>query len=257
MRKTAVGMVILIILSLAFVILPPFLEDAYEVDMSRRLSCPSPGHPFGTDTLGRDVLARVVTGGRISLSVGFLVTLMTLVTALPAALACLHDGIVDSVLMRICDILKALPSTLLAILLSVAMGTGVVGIVIALTAVNIPQTARLIRARARAVDSSLFVMAKRAMGVGNWRILTGTILPHVLPSLLVQCAFVFSSSILAEAALSFIGAGLPAEVPSWGGILAEGRSVIFEGWWLVVFPSLFILLTVIALNLVADGIEER
>ena len=110
MRKTAVGMVILIILSLAFVILPPFLEDAYEVDMSRRLSCPSPGHPFGTDTLGRDVLARVVTGGRISLSVGFLVTLMTLVTALPAALACLHDGIVDSVLMRICDILKALPS---------------------------------------------------------------------------------------------------------------------------------------------------
>ena len=107
------------------------------------------------------------------------------------------------------------------------------------------------------MDSSLFVMAKRAMGVGDWRILTGTILPHVLPSLLVQCAFVFSSSILAEAALSFIGAGLPAAVPSWGGILAEGRSVIFEGWWLVVFPSLFILLTVIALNLVADGIEER
>ena len=243
MRKTVAGVGILIILSLAFAILPPFLEDAYEVDMSRRLSRPSSGHPFGTDTLGRDVLARVVTGGRISLSVGFLVTLMTLVTALPAALACLHDGIVDSVL--------------LAILLSVAMGTGVVGIVIALAAVNIPQTARLIRARARAVDSSLFVMAKRAMGVENWRILTGTILPHVLPSLLVQCAFVFSSSILAEAALSFIGAGLPAAVPSWGGILAEGRSVIFEGWWLVVFPSLFILLTVIALNLVADGIEER
>lgn len=217
MRKTAVGMVILIILSLAFVILPPFLEDAYEVDMPRRLSCPSPGHPFGTDTLGRDVLARVVTGGRISLSVGFLVTLMTLVTALPAALACLHDGIVDSVLMRICDILKALPSTLLAILLSVAMGTGVVGIVIALTAVNIPQTARLIRARARAVDSSLFVMAKRAMGVGNWRILTGTILPHVLPSLLVQCAFVFSSSILAEAPSASSEQGCPPRCPAGEG----------------------------------------
>ena len=169
-------------------------------------------------------------------------------------LACIHDGPLDIVLMRLCDVFKALPSTLLALFLSVAMGGGAAGIVIALSIVDIPQTARLVRARARVVDASLFVMAKRSAGIGEARILACTVLPHVLPSLLVQCAFVFSSSILAEAALSFIGAGLPMGQASWGTILAEARGVIHQAWWMVVFPTLFVFLSTLSVNLVADGL---
>ena len=255
-RRTAAGALVIGILTLSFIILPAFLPDAGAMDLDERLLAPCAQHVFGTDTLGRDVFARVMEGGRVSLAIGAVTTLLTCLVALPMGLACMHDGPLDAVLMRLCDVFKALPSTLLALFLSVAMGGGAAGIVIALSIVDIPQTARLVRARARVVDASLFVMAKRSAGIGEVRILACTVLPHVLHSLLVQCAFVFSSSILAEAALSFIGAGLPMGQASWGTILAEARGVIHQAWWMVVFPTLFVFLSTLSVNLVADGLEE-
>lgn len=256
--KRRAGLAVLALMACCFLVFSLTSgQAAYDIDLSQRLLPPSTEHVFGTDSLGRDLFARVMCGGLISLSAGALVSLISSSLALLLGLCCMTGRTADIVIMRLCDAFKAFPSTLLAILLLVVMGGGMKSIVIALCVVNIPQSTRLVRSKARLLVHLDFVQAKRAMGASRLEILAGTVAKHVIPSLAIQSAFVFSSAVMAEAALSFIGAGLNPAVPSWGNILSEGRSVFYQGWWMIIFPAVFVFLTVLALNLIADSSEEK
>lgn len=243
-------------LFLLFLLSPLFCPDPDVIDLSQRLLPPGPGHLFGTDTMGRDLLSRVLAGGRLSYLIGLLTTAITAVISLFLGLAASADRRLDTAILRLCDSFKALPTSLLAILLMMRFGGGVASMVAALVVVNIPQSVRLVRARALAVESEDFILVKKSLGLGKWEIVFGTVSLHVLDILAVQCAFIFSSSIMAEAALSFIGAGMGPEAASWGTILDEGRDVIYQAWWMIVFPSAFIFLSVLSLNMIASSLRR-
>ena len=255
--RLKVGLGILSVLLVLAILGPLFAQDPQAIDTTNRLMKPSVEHLCGTDTLGRDVLSRLCSGLRVSFVTGTLTVLLSASIGLILGILSTVNPYLDLILMKLCDGLKALPSTLLAILLLVILDGGLASLVIALSIVNIPQTSRLVRSRARVIKTRLFVLAERSIGASESRILFHTVLRHILPSLFVHSAFVFSSAIIGEASLSFIGAGLPAGYPSLGNMLSEGRSAIYQAPWLVLFPSLLVFLTSLGLNLVADGLEAK
>lgn len=223
-------------------------EAASALHLDERLLHPSILHPFGTDSLGRDLAARCAWALMNSVICGLSVTLSSLVMAVAVAFLGLYMKYLDGPLMRLCDAMKALPSTLLAVLMMVVMGPGLVSITAALSAVFTPQCARAIRGRASAVMKEGYVEASLAMGLGRAHVISHTVLPHCQGVMLTQALFIFSSAILAEAGLSFIGAGLPADVPSLGGILNEARGVMHQAWWMLFFPSMILLVLTWALH---------
>lgn len=232
------------------------VHDPLELDVTSRLKGCSGTHWFGTDTMGRDVFARVIYGARISLCVGFTVGLSAGILGLVIGLYASTNKVADNILMRICDGLKAIPSTLLAITLMTALGADIKNVIISLIVVNVPSMARLARGQALVVREQTYIEAMRGLGAGRSRILWRHIAPNILSPLIVQVTFVFASSIITEAALSFLGAGVPAPAPSWGNILNEGKGVIYNAWWMVMFPGVFTALTVLGLNLLGDGIRD-
>ena len=252
--KLRTGASIFLILALCC-LAGPFFISGGDIAPERRLQAPSASHPMGTDTLGRDVLLRCLLAGRTSLSIGVLCVAISTTASLLLALVCMTGQLADMALMRITDALKAMPSSLLAIVLSIAFGGGMWSLVAALSLVNIPQGTRLFRGRLLTLRSMAFIEAERAIGRRKRDIILTTVIPHLLPTLALEAAFVFSSSIMAEAGLSFIGAGLAEGSASWGAMLSEGRSVIHQGWWLVLFPSIMIFLSVLSLNLIADSLR--
>lgn len=231
-------------------------QDPLELNVAQRLQSCSPVHWFGTDTMGRDVFARVIYGARISLTVGFTVGISAGVLGLIIGLYASTNKIADNILMRICDGLKAIPSTLLAITLMTALGADIKNVIISLIVVNVPSMARLARGQALVVKEQTYIEAMRGLGASRSRILWKHMAPNILSPVIVQVTFVFASSIITEAALSFLGAGVPAPAPSWGNILNEGKGVIYSAWWMVVFPGAFTALTVLGLNLLGDGIRD-
>ena len=256
-RKLMCGTAILLLIILSAFISPFFSADALTVNLAERLLPPSSFHLFGTDSLGRDLFSRVITGARLSLSIALLVCIISTAAGTAIGLLSRLGKNIDLILMRMCDGMKALPSSLLAVLIILTLGGGRTGIVISLAVVNIPQTARLVRQRAVHIEKQTFVDVQRLMGYSEMRILFTTVLRHVKSTLLVQSCFIFTSSIIAEAGLSFIGAGLEAGTPSWGNILREAKDVIYQAWWMTAFPAAFIFLTVLSLNLISDGLRER
>lgn len=255
MKRVRILVSILLLLYLSFLVVPLFL-DVGMIDPEMRLQVPSLHHPFGTDTLGRDLLARIFEGGRLSFSLALMTTAICTALSLFLGLISTLSPLVDSLVMKLTDVFKAFPTSLLAILLMVTLGPGMMSLTVALVVANIPQTVRIVRVRAREVEACTFILSKRAIGMGRWEILFRTVLRHVLPSLAVQCAFIFSSSILAESALSFIGAGLGTDSASWGCILSEGKTVVYQAWWMILFPSIFIAFSALCLNLVASSLSE-
>ena len=204
----------------------------------------------------------MITGARLSLSIALLVCIISTAAGTAIGLLSRLGKNTDLVLMRMCDGMKALPASLLAVLIILTLGGGRTGIVISLAVVNIPQTARLVRQRAVHIEKQTFVDVQRLMGYSELRILFTTVLRHVKSTLLIQSCFIFTSSIIAEAGLSFIGAGLEgagleAGTPSWGNILREAKDVIYQAWWMTAFPAVFVFLTVLSLNLISDGLRER
>ena len=257
-NKAAVfGLIIVctvILLALFAPVISPY--DPLELDTVNRLKSMSPEHLFGTDTMGRDVFSRVMYGARISLTVGFTVGILSGFFGMGIGLYASANAYADNILMRICDGLKAIPSTLLAITLMAVLGADLKNVIIALTVVNIPNMARLARSRALVIREQTYIEALRCLGAGRLRIVWRHIAPNIISPIIVQVTFVFASSIITEAALSFLGAGVPVPLPSWGNILNEGKGVIYQAWWIVLFPGLFTALTVLGLNLLGDGIRD-
>lgn len=256
-KLSVIGLTIVLILIVIAVVAPLITKfDPYEVDVVNRLSKPSAEHWFGTDALGRDVYSRVIYGTRISLIVGFSVSVISGVLGMIIGLYASYNKILDNILMRLCDGLKAIPSTLLAICLMAVLGADIKNVIISLSIVNIPGVARIARSTALVAREQTYVEAMHCLGAGASRILWGHIAPNTLSPVIVQMTFVFASSIVTEAALSFLGAGVPVPAPSWGSILNEGKMYIYNAWWLIVYPGAFTAISVLGFNLFGDGVRD-
>lgn len=232
--------------------------DPYLVDLANALTAPSAEHWLGTDVNGRDVLSRILDGGRTTLSATAIVLVITIVVGTAVGtLAALGGRVVDEVLMRITDIGLALPSIILALGFAVALGPGLQSAIVAVAATWWPGYARLVRSVVREVRDAEYVEAARALGVGRWRLVRKHILPNSLDALIVQVTLDVAAVMLVISGLSFIGVG--AQVPSseWGAMIAAASNNVTNGWWSLVFPGVAIAITAIAFNLAGDWVRVR
>jgi peptide/nickel transport system permease protein len=230
--------------------------DPLELSPIDRLRAPSMSHWFGTDMLGRDLYSRALYGSRISLFVGACVAALSMLAGLTIGLFSGYLRRVDAVVMRIMDGIMAIPAILLAIALMALVSASVQNVIIALTIPEIPRVVRLVRSVVLSLREQAYVEASQATGAGLLRILWRHIMPNTLAPLIVQGTYICASAVIFEAYLSFLGAGTPPEIPSWGNIMAEGRSYVQIAFWIVLFPGLFLALTVLAINLVGDGLRD-
>ncbi len=247
---------LLIVLALAFIV--PFASPygPKVVDPLNRLHPPTRAHWMGTDDLGRDVLARIFYGARVSLLVGVSVMAVSGVIGSLLGLIAAYYRRLDSVIMRIMDGLMAFPSILLAIAIMASLGPKTGNVIAALSVVYTPLIARLVRGTALATKQQPYVESARAIGARDYLILRRYIFPNSLSPLIVQCTFIVAAAILAEASLSFLGAGVPPEIPTWGNMLRIGQREIFRDQWLLVFPSILLFLSILALNILGDGLRD-
>lgn len=251
------GSIIMIVIILLAIIAPFFTSfTPYELDAMKRLKAPSGEHFLGTDNYGRDLFSRVVHGARVSLIIGFAVAIITSILGMIIGLYSAYFKRLDGILMRISDGLMAFPAILLAIAIMASLGPRLENVIIALTIVFTPSVARTVRSAALVVKEQTYVEALRAQGASSSRIIWLNIAPNVLSPLIVQATFIFADSIIIEAALSFLGAGIPSPDPSWGNLLFDGKTVIFNAWWMTLFPGIAIMLTVFGLNLFGDGLRD-
>ena len=229
----------------------------YEVDMAAKLQAPGGQHWLGTDPFGRDVASLLLVGARNSILVGLIAVSIGLAvgTAL-GLLAAARGGWLEELIMRLADFTFAFPAILSAIMLTAVFGAGIVNAIIAIGIFNIPTFARITRASARSIWAREYVLAARACGKGPWRITLDHVLPNMLSVLIVQATIQFALAILAEAALSYLGLGTQPPQPSWGRMLAEAQTLLFQAPLLAVFPGLAIALAVLGLNLLGDGLRE-
>jgi peptide/nickel transport system permease protein len=251
------GLAILLVM-VAIAVLAPWLspEDPARINPRMRLRPPSAANWFGTDHLGRDVFSRVLHGARVSLFVGFTVALASTVLGLAIGLVSGFLRRLDAVVMRVMDGLMAIPAILLAIAMISLSRSSIRTVIVAITIPEIPRVVRLVRSVVLTLREQLFVDAAVSLGARLPRILTVHIMPNTLAPLIVQATYVCASAIIIEAILSFLGAGTPPDIPSWGNMMAEGRTYVLVGWWLLVFPGLFLSLVVLAVNLLGDGLRE-
>lgn len=255
-KLAVIGMFITIVLVLIALLAPLIAHNPLDMTVTERLQAPSAKHWFGTDTFGRDLFSRVVYGTRVSMSVGLQVSIITLVIGMLIGLYSSYYKALDNVLMRICDGLMSIPGILLAITLMSVLGASTRNVVISLSVVYAPTVARIVRSSALVVREQTYIEAMKSLGSSDTRIIWKHIAPNVLSPVIVQVTYIFASAIIVEAALSFLGAGVPAPAPSWGNILYEGKAVIYQAWWMVVCPAIFTILSVLGLNLFGDGLRD-
>jgi peptide/nickel transport system permease protein len=252
---TALTVLTLVALAALFA---PFLtsHDPTFLDPGVRLLSPSSDNWFGTDAGGRDVLTRVIYGGRTSLLIG---TTVTLAAALAGALLGLLSGFyprLDTPIARTLDGMMAFPSILLAIAIMAARGPSTFNVFIALTVVYTPSIARLVRSTTLVTKQQPYVESARSIGMSDAAILAKYVFPNGISPLIVQCTFVVAYAIISEASLSFLGAGVNPETPTWGNMLKEGQQHLQRAWWLAVFPGAALVITVLSLNLFGDGLRD-
>src|SRR4030095_8666639 len=221
-----------------------------------RMQSPSAAHWFGTDELGRDVFSRVVYGARYSLMIGALVVLISVTGGVLLGLTAGFFRRLDGPIMRIVDAMMSFPDILLAIALVAVLGASVTNVILALAIVYTPRVARVVRASTLVVRELLFIEAARALGVATWRILFIHILNNIASPILVQATFIFAYAVLAEAGLSFLGVGVPPELPTWGTMIASGQQFAHQAFWLVVFPGVAIVRSALSLQMVGDGFRD-
>jgi peptide/nickel transport system permease protein len=222
----------------------------------QRLRPPGLGNLLGTDEFGRDIASLVLHGSRVSLLVGGVTMLLTSLGGVAVGLAAGYYRRLDLVIMRVMDGLMAFPAILLAIALMAARGPGVWNVIISLSVVYLPRTAMLIRSTALSVRELDYVLAAQALGRGGLAIAFRHILPNCLGPLFVQGTFIFAYAVLAEAILGFLGVGVPPYVPSWGNVIASGKNVIREAFWVSAFPGVALTLAGLSLNLLGDGLRD-
>jgi peptide/nickel transport system permease protein len=231
-------------------------SDPNDTAVLQRLKGPSAEHLLGTDELGRDIYARIVHGARYSLAIAALTALGAVVAGTALGLVAGFFRRLDAPLMRLVDAMMSLPDILLAIALVAILGPSVTNLVLALVLVYTPRVARVVRASTLVLRELLFVEAVRALGVRTSRILWRHILPNLISPVLVQVSFIFAYAILAEAGLSFLGVGVPPEVPTWGTMVAGGQAYAHRAFWVVLFPGLAIIATALSLQVLGDGVRD-
>jgi peptide/nickel transport system permease protein len=241
-------------------ILAPVLapQDPLEINLSQRLASPgTPGYPLGADQLGRDMLSRLIWGGRISLLIGFSAVMMAMgVGVIVGLLAGFFGGKMDTVVMRLIDILMAFPAILLAITIVASLGPGLRNSMIAVSIVGIPYYARIVRGNALSLREQEFIQAARVIGASNGRIVTRHVFPNTLAPLIVAATLDVGWFIMAAAGLSFLGLGAQPPTPEWGVMLSEGRQFIRNAPHLSILPGTAIFLVVLALNFLGDGLRD-
>lgn len=251
---SGVFLLLLILIAVFASLLAPY--DPTFLDPVIQLQAPSSSHLFGTDNLGRDVLSRVIFGGRVSLLIGSSVTLVACLLGSALGLIAGYYDRLDSLIMRVMDGLMAFPSILLAIALLASLGPSSVNVFIALVVVSTPSVARIVRGSTLSLRQQPYVESARAIGMRDHEILRRYILANAISPLIVQCTYIIAIAIISEASLSFLGAGVPPETPTWGNMLHDGQQVLQQAWWVSVFPGTALVLTVLALNLLGDGLRD-
>jgi peptide/nickel transport system permease protein len=257
-HPTVVAGALLLVLVGAMAVFAPYLGtiDPLAVSPIRRLRVPSEAYWFGTDAYGRDVYSRTLYGARVSLQVGLGVAILSTAIGLMIGLVTGFSRITDAIVMRFMDGLMSIPPVLLAIALMALTKASVENVVIAITISEVPRVARLVRGVVLSLREQPFVEAAVAAGTGFFRTLSRHILPNTIAPVLVQATYICASAMITEAVLSFIGAGTPPQIPSWGNIMADGRSYFQIKPYLIIFPGIFLSLTVLAVNLVGDGLRD-
>lgn len=226
-------------------------------NIGERLQGPSSAHWFGTDEFGRDILARLIHGSRVSLVVGIVsVSIALLIGGTLGAVAGFYGGKIDMIIMRVMDVFLAVPSILLSMTIVAALGTNLFYVMLAIGISSVPNYARIVRAAVMSVKDQEFVEASRAMGASNATIIFKEVIPNCLAPIIVQVTLSVASAILSTASLSFIGLGVQPPSPEWGAMLSSGRQYMRDALHLTLFPGLAIIITILALNLLGDGLRD-
>lgn len=256
-RKMIIGSTILLALILIAIFGPfitPYSPDADDYDL---FAAPSWDHPFGTDSYGRDILSRMMDGARISLTVGISVAILSMVIGVTLGLiAGYYGGWLDSLIMRFMDFLWAFPEIILTVGMVAVFGAGIRNIIIAISIAYLDDFARIVRAEVLSIREEEYTIAARSVGASDRHIIIRHILPNTMAPIIVQATFAVGLGILAESGLTFLGLGVDPSTPTWGLTLSEGRDFIRQAWWISVFPGLAIMITVLALNLLGDGLRD-
>lgn len=259
-KAAVLGMIIFIMLILIAIFadqIASYEDSAIKKDMSIRLQPPSAEHWFGTDSLGRDLFARVVHGSRVSLAVGVLAVAGSLILGGGlGAIAGFYGGNIDNIIMRVTDVLLAIPATLLDITIVAALGPNMTNLVIALIVSEIPVFTRILKAAVIMVKDQEYIEAARAIGAKDRTIIFSHVIPNCIAPIIVQITLKIAGVILATAGLSFLGLGAQPPTPEWGSLLAGGRTFIRDYPYITLFPGLAIMITVLSLNLLGDGLRD-
>ena len=263
LRRNKGAMISLVIIAL-LVLCAIFADVLYDYrgvviksNISNRLKAPSLEHPFGTDELGRDILARVVHGSRVSLLVGVAATALgALIGVILGAIAGYYGGVTENVIMRLADVFMSIPSTLLAVVVVAALGSGMMNLIIAIGIASVPRFVRVARAAVMSTRNKEYIEAERAIGFSDLSIILKTALPNSLSTIFVQATLNIATSIISVSALSFIGLGVPAPRPEWGSMLSAGRLYLRDYSYITLFPGLAIMLTILSFNMLGDGLRD-
>lgn len=257
-RAALIGLIIIVIIALSALLAPVIAPyDPTAIDLTNCLSGPSLAHPFGTDEIGRDVFTRVMYGGRISLMIGLVPSLISLtVGATLGLIAGYFGGKTDFCIMRLADVMLAFPSLLLAMVIMYIMGARLINLFIALSIINWAGTARVVRSQTLALREKEFIEAARSMGVKRFAIMVRHILPNCLPNLIVLFTLDIPASILSEASLSFLGVGAQPPDASWGLMVSLGKQYSYNCPWMILAPGLAVLAIVLAFNFLGDGLRD-
>ncbi|HXX39682.1 MAG TPA: ABC transporter permease [bacterium] len=256
-RVVGVGFVVLGVIAFA-AILAPLLSpyDPTALNVPDRLQGPERVHPFGTDEFGRDILSRTLYGARLSLTVGLVVTATATAAGIVVGLVAGTNPRADKILMRVMDGVMAFPDILLAIALMASLGPSARNVILALSFVYTPRVARVVRSAVLVIASQEYVEAARAVGASGVRILARHVLVNSASPVIVQATFITAYAMLGEAALSFLGVGVPPQIPTWGGIISQGQVYLRLAPWISIFPGAAIVLSVLSLNLLGDGLRD-
>lgn len=258
-NKVAMSGFFLILFLILIALLAPYIMpyDYTQMDMKNMYARPSFAHPFGCDELGRDIFSRLLYGSRASLSMGILATMLSTVIGVTiGSVVGYYGGRIDNIIMRLLDILQAIPGMLLAIAISAALGTGFVNTIFALSIGSIPMTVRLLRGSILTVRNQEYIEAAEKINCSKFRVITAHILPNSLAPLIVSVTMGIGNTILIAASLSYIGLGVQPPTPEWGAMLTAGKAVITKYPHLCIFPGLCIMIVVLAFNMLGDGLRD-
>jgi peptide/nickel transport system permease protein len=252
-----VGLTFLFLMIISAIFAPAIAPHDPNAQAFEFLEAPSLAHLLGTDDLGRDLFSRIIYGARISLFVGVVTVLLSLIVGvLLGLLAGYYGGWIDNIIMRYIDLQWAFPNFIIAVYLVAVFGTGLENVIIAVTLAFLDDFARIVRGMVLSIREREYILSARALGASDARILLRHILPNAMAPVIVQATVSVSYAILAEAGLSFLGLGVKPSTPTWGLILSDARSFISRGWWLAVFPGLAITLTVLSINFLGDALRD-